>query len=158
MLTIGNSVEINAPLEDVENWLLDMDKHYKEMHPEDHVRWENLSATFETGSILVAEEYLLGRLYKTKMKVTGIKRNAKVVTEYKSISLPYIILGTTGSEILEPSENGGTIYTYSVCFKFGWIMKLFDSFTGAVAALDKHMKEEGVNMKRIIERGSQLNY
>lgn len=151
MLTIANSVEIDAGIEDVEKWLLDMGKHYIEMHPQDHVRWENLSGTFEIGSILMAEEYLQGKLYKTKMRITGIERNSRIVTEYKSISLPYLILGTSGSEILEPSGNGGTRYSYSVSFKLGWIMKLFDSITGAVAALQKHMQEEGVNMKRIIE-------
>ncbi|MBN1288073.1 MAG: SRPBCC family protein [Actinobacteria bacterium] len=151
MLTIGNSVEINASLDTVEKWLLDMEKHYKEMHPEDHVRWENLSGTFEVGSILVAEEYLKGKLYKSRMKITRIERNGKLVTGYRSISFPYILLGTKGFEILEPGGSGGTIYRYGVTFRLGWVMKLFDRLTGAASAMQKHMEEEGVNMKGIIE-------
>jgi len=147
MITLEDSIEIKASPDRIEDWLRNVDKHYREWHP-DHVKWVNLEGTLDEGSTFHYEEYLNGRIYKSKCKVTSITRNQRTVIEFVGLPLLDRILGVGGSFIIEPKE-GACVVTAAISLRFGWLISRL--FSGTVEAIQIHMKEEGESLKRILE-------
>ncbi len=147
MITLKDSIEVKAPPEKIEDWLRSIDEHYREWHP-DHVRWVNLDGALDEGKTFYYEEYLNGRIYKSRCRVTSIIRDGKTVIEFVGLPLMDRILGLRGSFIIEP-KNGTCIVTATISLRFGWIISKL--FKGMVGAIQTHMKEEGESLKRILE-------
>ena len=103
---------------------------------------------FEEGSILYSEEYLGGKLEKMSAKVTKKIENRCI--EYRFL-FPTSIVCSGGSFNVEPS-NGGSIFTAKLNFRFGNLLsKIYPS---RLDAIRKHMKEEGENLKKLLESRS----
>ncbi len=149
MITLKDSIEIKTTPEKVEEWLRNLDKHYKEWHP-DHVRWINVTGGLGESDTVYFEEYLHGKLHKAKCKITKIERNKKGVIEFKGLPFRDQVLGEKGSFIIEP-KGDSCIFTATLSFRFGWLISTF--FKEMIEAVKKHMKEEGENLKRLLEKG-----
>ncbi|UCG70401.1 MAG: SRPBCC family protein [Thermoplasmata archaeon] len=144
MMTLTDSIEIKVKPEIVFKWFKNIDRYYKEWHP-DHVKWVNETGGFKVGAICYAEEYLCGELEKLRAKYIEIEKNKKIV--YKML-FPTSIICTKGSFIIEP-KNGNSIFTATLTFRGGKILsKLFRS---RIEEIKKHQKEEGENLKIILE-------
>ncbi|MFX0206114.1 MAG: hypothetical protein ACFFDT_09015, partial [Candidatus Hodarchaeota archaeon] len=100
---------------------------------------------FEVGSILYCEEYLHGDLHKMKFLGTKTVQNQKI--EYKLL-FPMSIICPKGSFLIEPKE-GYSIFTATLSFRFGWFFQKF--FRTRVEVITQHMKEEGENLKKLLE-------
>ncbi len=141
MLT--DSVEIKAASEKILDFLTHLDKNYTAWHP-DHVACYWIEGeSMKKGSVLCAEEYLHGKLHKMKFRIS---KSEPTVLEY-DILFPVSLICPKGSFLIEP--RGGTcLFTATLSFRPG----MFSLFRGRAEALKIHMKEEGENLKTLLER------
>jgi hypothetical protein len=150
MITLHDEIEINASPKQIFGWLSQLDKNYLEWHP-DHVVCKFLEGSFcQEGAIVYAEEYLHGKLHKLKMRT--IRYLPSTLIEYK-------ILGMSGwgSFAVEP-RGQGTNFIAELHFGLGVprIDKIIDPImerllSSQLSAFRTHMKEEGQNLKAILE-------
>lgn len=140
---MSDVVHIDAPPEDIFEWLRDLDKNYRGWH-RDHVKWEYLDG-FREGGGCYCEETLHGRPHRMKGRITKLTENELVEFEF---DLPTSLVCPGGSFIIEPEGTGST-FTATLSFRFGGVLsrlakRRLDSVKG-------HMEEEGENLKRILE-------
>ncbi|MFX1320466.1 MAG: SRPBCC family protein [Promethearchaeota archaeon] len=146
MKTLRDSIEINTKPEKIFQWLKNLDNNYKKWH-KDHVNSIKLTATreLEIGDVFCYEEYLHGELHKLKLKLTNVEENR--VIEFKTL-FPASLICPKGSFLIEP-KNDNSIFTATLTFRMGNIFSKFAK--SRVEAIKKHMKEEGENLKRLLE-------
>ena len=94
--------------------------------------------------LLISTPSSLEYYFKIKW-LSSHKQNRKI--EYKLL-FPTSIICPKGSFIIEPKE-GSSIFTATLSFRFGWLFQKFAK--SRVEAITKHMKEEGENLKKILE-------
>lgn len=143
---LTDSVEIIAPVEKVWEFFDHLDVNYKSWHEDSHVtcRWLK-GRPHEEGSIAYFEEILDGKL--SKIKAITIKVIKYRLVETKS-PFPVSLIHTKGTYIFEPKGNS-SVFTAINHFR---IPSLFNKkLLSLVDATEKHMKEEGENLKKIIE-------
>lgn len=148
VIELRDTVFIETPPEKVWAWLSDLPVHYREWHPA-HVRcWYERGSTLEAGAVLGVEEELHGRAHRLKLRTTEIVPNRL---------LRYSSWGLRGGFLLEEA-NGGTRFTATLSFGVGapLIGQVADRVLGRVfatrlAAVQRHMHEEGRNLKRLLE-------
>jgi hypothetical protein len=151
VITLRDEIEIEATPELIFEWFSQFDANYLEWHP-DHVACEFLEGTFcQEGSIVYSEEYLHGELHKLKMRTTRFEPNSLI--EYRVLGMP-----SWGSFTVEPR---GEASSFIAELHFGLGVPLFDKVIDPILkrllstqleALQTHMKEEGQNLKAILER------
>jgi hypothetical protein len=125
--------------------LINIDKNYKSWHPE-HIswNWEN-GEPFQIESKAIAKEYIHGKVHSLKSIITNIKKNELI--EYEFL-FPTSIIVKRGSFIFSKIDSG-CIFTATLTFRFGKI--LLKLFKKQMEATLKHMKEEGENLKKLLE-------
>ena len=146
MKTLRESIEINVVPEVIWDWFLHIAENYLEWHPS-HIKanWETETAS-EVGSIFYAEEDISGEFLKMKSKLTILIPNR--LYRYKTLGILKLIL-VGGSFEIEPSENG-SIFIATLDFHMG---KLISKLAKKkVRQISQHMIEEGVNLKKILEK------
>ena len=150
MVTLKDSIEIDRPPEIVYEWFDQFVENYRSWHKKDHVlaKWIK-GENFDKGSILYSEEYLGGKLEKMSAKVTKNVRNRSI--EYRFL-FPTSMICSGGSFNFKPS-NGGSVFTAKLYFRFG--MLLSKIFPSRLNAIKKHIKEEGENLKKLLEKKSR---
>lgn len=153
MITLKDSIQINASADKVFSQLvenLSNRESYKLWHPE-HVdlRWIKGEPVRE-GSILYAEEYLHGHLHKLKYRITKIVPNELIA--YAPL-FPLSIIATGNSfRIVSKGENRCVISSEGhIRFPLWLFKKVHKSHEGKLVASEKHMKEEGENIKKAVE-------
>ncbi len=145
-MIVRNSIEIRTSPEKVGEWLTNLDKHYKEWHP-DHVRWVKVTGGVDVGDVVYIEEYIAGRLVKARSKVTKIEKiDKKFMMELSPLGFLAWITGQKG--LFSAEAKGNTcIYTSVLSVqRFGWLIP--KSF---VEAMKKHAKEESETLKKMLE-------
>ncbi len=145
MRGLTDSIRIDSPPQPVWEWLSALSEHYTEWHP-DHVsaEWE-LGEPNQVGSILRAVEELGGTREIIRFEITSVEPPRGF--EYR-IRGPISVL-LPGGAFAVVSDDGGSRFTATILCRFARLTeRLFKSRT---AALKRHMKEEGENLKRIIE-------
>jgi uncharacterized protein YndB with AHSA1/START domain len=140
-----DSIVIDSPPEPIWQWLTDLATLYTHWHP-DHVsaEWERGEPN-QVGSILRAVEDLGSAREVLRFELTTIDPPHRF--EYR-IRGPISMLLPGGAFTVAP-HNGGSQFTASISYRFGTLTERL--FKRRVAALAEHMKEEGQNLKRIIE-------
>jgi len=156
MIKLKDSIEVKARPEEVYNWLIQRmrDKEsYQAWHP-DHVdiRWIK-GEPLKEGSILYAEEYLQGHLHKLKFRITKIV--PKRLIAYRSL-FPLSILAPGNKFIIEPKGNDSCIFTAMGSLKIPrWLfLRPHKKHEHKIEATERHMKEEGENLKRALEKAN----
>ena len=158
MITIRDSVEINASPKNIFEWFAHLDTNWKSWHPEDHVECRYLKGSpIEKGSILYMEAYILGKSQNGKFHVTNVVPNSRI--EFKW-GFPLSLFGAGGAFIIEPKgANSLFINDNYIGIKIPLLGSIIDKFTQIllgrrfIGALKKHMVEEGQILKRIMEEG-----
>ena len=148
MVTLTDSIEINTTPEHVFNWLTNLKtgKVYQAWHP-DHADWTWIKGKpFQEGSVVHCEEYLHGELHKFRFVCISIITNKLI--EYKPL-FPWSIIMLSSSFAMESKGEDDSIFTARVKFRsFPFMEKILRN------QLEKtrlHMKEEGENLKQILE-------
>lgn len=148
MIRLRDSIQINVAPDRVWAWLDELPTHYRAWHPA-HVtcRYER-GDHLQVGATLYVEERLHQRLHRLRL------RAREVVPERL---LRYRGLGYEGAFVLEPA-TGGTRFTAELAFgvRAPVIGGLVDVMLRPILAhvlpeLQAHMREEGENLKRILE-------
>ena len=154
MITLKDSIEINANADRVFMQLVEYISNresYKSWHPE-HVdlRWIKGEPVRE-GSIMYIEEYLQGHLHKLSYRITKIVSNIMIV--FRPL-FPLSIIATGNIFLLEPKSENSCIFTASGRIRLPlWLFKkLHKTHEGKLQASEQHMKEEGENLKRALEK------
>lgn len=149
MIVLRDSVQIEASPESVFGWLFNLCENYLEWHP-DHVGCRYLSGSeMKVGSVIQAEEYLHGSLHKLRMKLTRFEPGSRI--DYA------VFPGLSGSFLVEHSE-GECRFIAELKMGTEWplIGPAMDRMLGRILerqilSLERHMKEEGENLKRLLE-------
>ena len=145
MIILKDSIEIKTTPDKIFRWLKNLDEHYKEWHP-DHVKWINETGGLDEGDVVYYEEYLHGELHKIRSKITKVEENKRI--EFKNL-FPVSIICPKGSFILKSREKS-CIFTATLSFRFA---KLFLKLAkNRIDAIKTHMKEEGENLKNLLEK------
>ena len=148
METLKDTIEITTTPEKIFDGLIKVfssQEYFKEWH-KDHVRCQWLKGKpFEEGSILYVEEYVHGKLHKMRFLSTRLEPYRKI--EYRLL-FPLSVLCPRGSFSVEP-KGASCIFTATLTFRFSWFLKRFAKDN--VDAMKSHMKEEGENLKKMIE-------
>jgi hypothetical protein len=152
-IVLTESIPIEATPERVFQFFLSIvdDATYHAWHPQDHValRWIK-GGPWQEGSVLYAEEYLHGKLHKLKFLITNVEPNRRIEFAPRSRILRFYCPGNTFS--IEP-KGDACVFTATGSVRIGWLLKTLagKKLAYALASVRKHMKEEGENLKRILE-------
>lgn len=149
MLEIVDKITIKCNPSAVYNTLLfffQSSEHYKIWH-KDHIScyWKK-GKDFHPHSVLIAEEYLHGSPHKLGFKI--IKNQPDQFLQYKML-FPFSLLCYGGFFKMVPKDSE-TEFTAQLGFRYGSLLKIL--FKKEIESVKNHMKEEGVNMKEIIEK------
>ena len=101
---------------------------------------------FEKGSVLYAEEYTGDKLEKLSFKVPDRIQNELMAY---TVLFPESIICLGGTFSIRPS-NSGSIFTATLFFRFGWLLSKIAK--NKIQAIEIHMKEEGENLKKMLEK------
>ena len=154
MITLRDSIEISASAEKVFMQLvryLANGESYKSWHPE-HVDLQWIKGDpLQVGSILYTEEYLQGYLHKFKFRITKVISNKLIV--YTPL-FPLSIIATGNTFSIEQKGENRCSFTAEGHIRFPlWLFKkVHKSHEGKLTASAKHMKEEGENIKAVVEK------
>ncbi|UCH15603.1 MAG: SRPBCC family protein [Bacteroidales bacterium] len=149
-LVLRDSVEIDTTPENIWKFFKDLEINYKIWHPEDHILFRcTKGQVLEKGSTFYAEQYVMGKVQKYKGTFIEIVPNRKIVFKF---SFPVSIITPRIEWLIEP-KGSVTVFTAITYMRLGKLyQKLFKKSMGTlVEAHDKHVGEEGENLKKIME-------
>ena len=152
---LTDSVKIKTTSGDIFNFLTSIvdDDSYRAWHKEDHVSFRWLKGQpWAEGSVVCAEEYIHGKLHKLKFKITRIIRNKRI--EYTPVSR-FLRRFFPKIEFMIEQKGESCLFIASGTYRLGWIGKTFfkKAIENGLSSVKKHMREEGENLKRILEKG-----
>ena len=148
MVTLTDSIEMEVPPEKVFNWLTNIrDKETYQAWHHDHVEFIWIKGEpFQEGSIVYFEEYIHGKIHKLKFLCTKSVPNRLI--EYRPL-FPWSFFMPKNSFAMEPSGKNGCTFTATVNLRAGPLFKKLGR--KRLDTIRQHMKEEGENLKRILE-------
>jgi len=156
-IVLTNSIEIKAAPEKIVDFFAHItdDESYRAWHPDDHValRWLK-GKPWQEGSIVYSQEYFHGKLHKMKFVITKVIPNRKV--EFAPLSRFLRMFFPMNSFTIEP-KGDVCILTTTCRLRVGWLVKTLakGKLELGLSIAKKHMKEEGENLKRIVESQSK---
>jgi hypothetical protein len=149
MITLSDTIEINAAPRQLFAWLERMPQEYTSWHP-DHVACRVLHGSMlEVGSEIECQEYLHGKLHSMRFRMT------KVVPE-KRIEFEVVGMGRGAFEAQANIDTVRFVAELEIGSEAPIIGRLFDFFfsrlfTQRIESMRQHMAEEGYNLKVILE-------
>jgi hypothetical protein len=152
-VTLTDSIEIKTTPEKIFSFLTNLvdDESYRAWHPDDHVslRWIE-GQPCDEGSVVHAEEYIHGKLHKLKFVVTKIVPNEEI--EYAPVSRFLRRYFPKNTFTIEQKEDT-CVFTATGTYRVGWLVRTFAKkrLERGLSSVRKHIKEEGENLKRILE-------
>ena len=113
------------------------------------MRWTK-GSPWQEGSVVYAEEYIDGKLYKLTFIVTRVVPNREI--EYVPVSRFRRRYAPKYTFFVEP-KNAGCIFTATVHIRVPQLPKLLarKRVERGLSSVRKHMKEKGENLKKILE-------
>ena len=143
---LKESIKIDAPAEKLYKWFKDLPDNYTSWHS-NHItaRWIR-GNNFKPGSVLYMEEYMGNHIEKLKFKTAQAIPHKLI--RFKAMFPENLILSEGSFQFQE--QNASTIFTATLSFRFEALLALL--FKKKVKLIRQHMKEEGINLKAIMER------
>ena len=149
MIHLQDQMEIRTTPEQVWTWLDDLPQFYRSWHP-DHVACRMLHGSLLTvGSELECQEYLHGKLHTLQFMLTKVIPNKRVEYVIEGLGRGAFETQTTGERVRFVAE----LDIGSDAPIIGWTVdKIFQVFFKArLESMQQHMREEGHNLKTILE-------
>lgn len=145
MRRLQDSVDIDAAPDQIWEWLNHLAERYTDWHP-DHVsaRWRR-GRPNAVGSVFEAVEILAGHRERLRFEVTAVEPPRRFAYRLRG---PISLMLPRGEFAIAP-EDGGSRFTATIDVRFGAVVETI--FGPRAAALRRHMREEGENLKCIIE-------
>ncbi len=149
MIILRDAVHIRVSPGQVFDWLERFCEFYCDWHP-DHISCAYLHGSgLEVGSIVRCEEYLHGQPHQMKLKITRVIPNS---------CLEYSIAPGFRGSFRTRSHDRGVEFVAELALGVGWpfLGRALDWLLGKLlssrlAALETHMREEGQNLKSMLE-------
>jgi hypothetical protein len=154
MIRMQDRIRVRSSPEHLFTWLEAMPQEYTRWHP-DHVSCRLLrGSTLEVGAVAECKEYLHGKLHSMRFHVTRSDRPRRLDFRIAGLGEGSFELTPEGMETIFTAELG-------IGSRAALVGALVDAvlrrlFAGRLTAMRQHMKEEGENLKRIIESGWAL--
>ena len=150
---IKDSIEIKTTSEKVFKFITGIvdDESYKQWHKEDHVSFRWLEGKpWAEGSVLYAEEYIHGKLHKFKFEIKKIIPNKRI--EYTPTSR-FVRKFFPKNEFVFEQEGEFCRFTATGTYRVGRLGKIFfkKAIENSLLSVKRHMREEGENLKNILE-------
>lgn len=152
-IVITESIDIKTTPDKIFDFFKDLvdDESYRAWHPEDHVslRWLK-GGPWEEGSLVYAEEYMHGKLHKLTFVITKVVPGE--VIEFAPASRLLRIYFPLNRFTIKAQGDTCT-FTTTGTVRVGRLVKTFarKKLEQGLASVRKHMKEEGENLKKILE-------
>ena len=151
MITLRDSITIRATPEHVFKWLEAMPREYKSWHP-DHVACRVINGSMlQPGSEIECKEYLHGKLHTMRFRATRIDPGRR---------MEYVIagLGKGAFEVTPRDDQVEFVAELGLGSDSPMLDRAVDTFLRALFgrrldAMRQHMRDEGENLKKIIESG-----
>ena len=154
-LVLTDSIEIKTTPEKIWEFFTNLEKNYRTWHPEDHVIFQWIKGKpMEAGSKFYAEEYVLGKIKKFSGTVSEVVPYRKIVFRY---SFPLSLVSTGFEWRIEP-KGSSSVFTAISSIRAERIMRTlvkYSEYKGMETLIEvgkKHVKEEGENLKKILEK------
>ena len=144
-IVLKDTVEIETTPEKIWGFWANMDKNYKAWHPEDHIlfRWTK-GRPMEEGSTIYAEENVDGIVVKGKGTIVDVVKNRQFTLKPpfpRSLFCEY-------KYTIEP-KGKKTAFTAFTHLKYPGFAR--ERILATLEVGKKHVREEGENLKRILE-------
>ena len=151
---LSDSIEIRTAPDKVFDFLCNIvdDDSFRAWHPKDHVTFRWLKGSpWQEGSIGYSEEYLHGELHKGKIFVTKAVPNSEIT--YVPFSRLIRKFVPKMCFYIVPKKDS-CVFTATVHGRFPRMIQFIAKkrYDKNLASVKKHMKEEGENLKRILEK------
>lgn len=148
-LILEDSIRIRTTPEKIWDFFIHIDKNYVAWHSEEHVvfRWVK-GKPLEEGSIGYFEEYSHGKLHRLKVRYTRIIPYREI--EFRLTHSIWRIFLPKSTLTITP-EDGYCTFTARNYFRLGPISARSKRFKHQLELVKKHMKEEGENLKKVLE-------
>lgn len=152
-VVLKDSIKIKTSPERIFNFLTSItdNESYRAWHKEDHVSFKWIKGTpWAEGSILLAEEYIHGKLHRLRFIVTEIVQNKKIV--YSPTSR-FVRKFFPKNEFVIEQEGDHCHFIALVTLRVGKIGRILfkKSLEKSLFSVRKHMSEEGENLKYMLE-------
>ena len=153
---INDSIEINTTPEKIFKFLENLkdDKSYCAWHPKDHksMKWIE-GEPWKEGSIVYAEEYLNNELHKLKFTIIKYSANKEIVYVPTSRFLRRYVPRLS---FLVEKIGEKCVFKASMHYRSPLLLRLFAKrhLKKDLNSVKKHMKEEGENIKYVLENES----
>ena len=151
-VSITDSIRINTRPEEIFGFLTGIvdDETYRAWHTEDHVSFQWLEGEpWAVGSIARAGEYMHGKVHTLKFIVTDVEPSKRIVFAPVSRLLRTF---TPYNEFLIEKDGDGCLFSATVTYRLGRILNALLVKFMVMAGVKKHMKEEGENLKALLEK------
>jgi len=147
---LKDSIDIKTTPEKIWEFFINLEKNYKSWHPEDHIlfKWTK-GKPMELGSQWYAEEVLGGKIFKIKGFICEVVPNRKSVSKY---SFPLSLVAPKVESLIEPKGSSSVFTAISYLRAGNLFYKLSkNEMERKVGIHKKHVREEGENLKAILE-------
>ncbi len=154
-LVLKDSIEIKTTPEKIWEFFTNLEQNYRTWHPEDHIifQWTK-GKPMEVGSNFYAEEFVLGKTKKIKGTISEVVPYRKIVFKY---SFPLSLVSPGFEWHIEP-KGSSSVFTAISSIRAERIMRIlvkYSEYKGMETLIEvgkKHVKEEGENLKKILEK------
>lgn len=151
MINLQDSIRIQASQEHLFNWLTSLPQEYVSWHP-DHVACRVIRGSLlQPGSELECQEYPHGQLHTLRLRLTRVDPGKRMKYEISR-------LGKGAFEVIPKDGEVEFVAELGLGSDFPIVGSLVDVVLRALLsrrleAMREHMREEGQNLKEIIELG-----
>ncbi len=150
-MLLEDSILIRAPASQIFDFFEVMEHNYRGWHP-DHIRFEwRGKKGVAVGNRFYFEETIAGELQKKEVAFTEVEPNRLLAfaptNRFFRLFLPRISFAMAETE-------DGTLFTAQIIVRMGPLAQWMHR--KELEAVKKHMREEGENLKTILEEGLSL--
>jgi uncharacterized protein YndB with AHSA1/START domain len=149
IVALRHEIEIDTHPERVYAFFLNIEQNYTKWHP-DHIvfRWVK-GNTIQQGAVAYSEQRVHGKIHKMSATFTKVIPNQLV--EFRWDNLLARFFAPRNVWIFQPT-NGGCRFIAESDLRLGWISSRMKHAKKALEAGRIHLKEEGENLKRLVEK------
>ncbi|MBM3126642.1 MAG: SRPBCC family protein [Chloroflexi bacterium] len=149
MIKLRDTITIQTSTKRIFGWLESLPKEYVSWHP-DHVAYRVIKGSMrQPGSEIECQEHLHGNLHTLRFRLTKVEPDKRM--EYEIIGL-----GKGAFEVIPKDDEVEFVAELGLGSSFPIVGRFVDAvlrvlFHRRLEAMRQHMREEGQNLKKIIE-------
>ena len=150
-LVLSDSIEIKTTPKKIWEFFTNLEDNYKVWHPQDHILFEwTKGKPMESGSKWHGEEVVREKVFKLNGTIGEVIQNRKIMFKY---SFPLSLVAPRFEWLIEPKGLNSVFTTKSYIRAGNFFIKLSrKEMETKIEMHKKHCREEGENLKKILEQ------